>query len=148
MGTTTFTGPIRAGNIINTSGTTIGRDVKNVGFVIMAQTADITQALTTTALKTSIVIPANSEIVEIKLFASVAWASSATLSIGTTATSNELVVTAASPTVTQNALNPTTLATVNKWINVGTTDVAIYALSSTGTGGVGRLMVKYIQSNN
>jgi hypothetical protein len=148
MGTTTFTGPIKAGDIINTSGTTLGQDVKNTGFVVMVQTADITQAGTTTALKTSIVIPANSEIVEIKLYASVAWASSATLSIGTTATSNELVVTAASPTVTQNVLNPTTLATVNKWTNVGTNDVAIYALSSTGTGGVGRLMVKYIQSNN
>lgn len=148
MGTSTWTGPIKAGSIVNTSGTTIGKDVKNVGFATMVQTADITQAGTATALKTAIVIPANSEIVEIKVFANVAWAGAATLSIGTTATSNELVVTAASPTVTQNVLSPTTLATVNKWINVGTTDVAIYALSSATGAGTGRLVVKYIQNNN
>jgi len=45
MGTTTFTGPIKAGDILNTSGTTLGDDVANVGFVVMAQSAPVTQAL-------------------------------------------------------------------------------------------------------
>jgi len=37
MGRSTFSGPIKAGTIYNTTGTTVGDDVKNVGFVIMAQ---------------------------------------------------------------------------------------------------------------
>ena len=37
MGTTTFSGPIRAGNIRNTNGTTVGTDVANVGYVVMTQ---------------------------------------------------------------------------------------------------------------
>ena len=38
MASTTFSGPIKAGTIANTTGTTVGDDVKNVGFVKMAQT--------------------------------------------------------------------------------------------------------------
>ena len=33
MANTTFSGPIKAGTIKNTTGTTVGTDVKNVGFV-------------------------------------------------------------------------------------------------------------------
>jgi len=47
MGITTFSGPIRAGNIPNTTGTTLGTDVRNVGSVVMAQVVPITQAGTT-----------------------------------------------------------------------------------------------------
>ena len=38
MGTTTFSGPIKAGTIKNTTGTTLGSDVANVGQVVMSQT--------------------------------------------------------------------------------------------------------------
>ena len=34
MASTTFSGPIKAGTISNTTGTTVGDDVKNVGFVV------------------------------------------------------------------------------------------------------------------
>ena len=37
MANTTFSGPIRAGNIRNTVGTTVGTDVANVGYVVMTQ---------------------------------------------------------------------------------------------------------------
>ena len=37
MGTTTFSGPIRAGNIRNTTGTVVGTDIANVGYVVMTQ---------------------------------------------------------------------------------------------------------------
>ena len=39
MGTTTFSGPVKAGTIKDTTGTTVGTDVNNVGFVLMAQSA-------------------------------------------------------------------------------------------------------------
>jgi len=38
MGITTFSGPIKAGTIKNTTGTTLGSDIANVGQVVMAQT--------------------------------------------------------------------------------------------------------------
>jgi hypothetical protein len=41
MATTTFSGPIKAGTIRNTTGTTVGTDVANSGFVTMAQAAVI-----------------------------------------------------------------------------------------------------------
>ena len=60
MGTTTFSGPIKAGTIKDTTGTTVGTNKANVGFVKMAQTAEWTQS--TTAADTGIVIPANSQL--------------------------------------------------------------------------------------
>ena len=35
MASTTFSGPIKAGTIRNTTGTTVGDDVKNTGHVLM-----------------------------------------------------------------------------------------------------------------
>ncbi len=39
MANTTFSGPIKAGTIKDTTGTNVGTDVKKVGFVKIAQTA-------------------------------------------------------------------------------------------------------------
>jgi hypothetical protein len=41
MANTTFSGPVRAGTIKDTTGTTVGTDVANVGYVLMAQSAVI-----------------------------------------------------------------------------------------------------------
>ena len=49
MATTTFSGPIKAGTIANTTGTTVGTDMANVGFVVMSQSAAITQSTTAAA---------------------------------------------------------------------------------------------------
>ena len=38
MGTTTFSGPIKAGTIKETTGTTLGTNIKNTGQVVMSQT--------------------------------------------------------------------------------------------------------------
>ena len=88
MATTTFSGPIKAGTIKDTTGTTVGTDMKNVGQVLMVQSAAITQS--TTAAASGIVIPANSQIVEMSVYVTTAWDNSSTLNIGTTSTSTEL----------------------------------------------------------
>ena len=67
MGKTTFSGPIKAGTINDTTGTTIGTNVSNVGSVVMAQSivVDITGA---SDLNQRIaVVPANSQIVDVIL---------------------------------------------------------------------------------
>jgi hypothetical protein len=149
VGTTTFTGPIKAGDIINTSGTTLGQDVKNTGFVVMAQTYPITQALTATALGTTIVLPANSHILNIQMLNTVAWDGAAsTLSIGTSATATELVA-LTSMTVGLVGLNPGTDATrTANWDDTGTSDKRIFVKSANTGAGVGTLTVRYIQAHD
>ena len=83
MGTTTFSGPIKAGTIKDTTGTTVGSDIKNTGQVLMAQThaIDLSNGALA-AVATNIVIPANSQLVDI-VFDSITAASGATnISIG------------------------------------------------------------------
>lgn len=149
MGTTTFTGPIKAGDVLDTTGTTAG-SVKNVGFVMMAQTVPVTQAGTATATATSICIPAYSHIVQVQLLNTVAWSgASSNISIGTSATSNELVSAQSAGAIGLNPLTPGTDATrAAKWSNVGANDVIIYALSANTGAGVGDLVVRYIQAEN
>ena len=68
MGTTTFSGPIKAGTIKDTTGTTVGTNVANVGQVVMAQTFSTATALVdgaSAANSTDVVIPANSQIIDI-----------------------------------------------------------------------------------
>ena len=64
MANTTFSGPIKAGTISNTTGTTLGDNVANVGQVVMTQSSDVALThATTTATALGIIIPANSQII-------------------------------------------------------------------------------------
>ena len=149
MGTTTFSGPIKAGNIYNTTGTTVGTDMKNVGTVVMSQSAAITQS--TTAAASGIVIPANSQIVECYVYVTTAYDNSATLSIGTSSTSTELCTGVVVSTANKIKLgSQATVADTDEWEDIGTTDVKIFTDSSatTADAGVATLTVTYVQNNN
>ena len=150
MGKTTFTGPIRAGNILNTSGTTLGQNVKNVGSVVMVQVYPITQALSATALATTIVLPANSHILNMQMIVLTAWDGAATtFSVGTSATSTQLVSGAAGGTIGVIGLNPGSDATrTANWDDTGTADKRIFVLSANTGAGVGTLTVRYIQAHD
>ena len=65
MAQTTFSGPILAGGIKNTTGTTVGENVKNTGQVLMAQSFSVAFGQEGAATDTNVVIPANSQIVRI-----------------------------------------------------------------------------------
>jgi len=151
MGTTTFTGPVKAGDVLNTTGSTVG-SLKNVGTLVASQSAAVVQS--TTAAATSIVIPANSTILSINLFVTIAWSSATTtytVSVGTSATATELVASTNANAVGILALNPGTDATrTGKWVNVGTDDVVIWVDSGAPDTipGAGRLVVTYIQAAN
>lgn len=148
MGTSTFTGPIKAGDIINTSGSTLGADVKNTGWVVMGQSSAVTQA----SGATDIVIPANSQIVSISVMVTTAWDGAATtFGIGSTADATALTAAAAlnGSAVGPLTATPGTDATrAAAWIDVGTTDIKI-AVTSTNTGaGVGVVTVTYLQARD
>ena len=151
MGKTTFSGPIRAGNIYNTTGTDLGTNVKNVGSVVMVQVFAITQAASATALATEIVLPANSHILNIQLLSTVAWSGAATtISLGTSATATELVSAGAtSGAIGLASLTPGTDATrTANWDDTGTTDKRVFALSANTGAGVGTITVRYIQAHD
>lgn len=155
MGKTTFTGPITAGDILYTTGTTVGKDVANVGYTVMAQSAPVTQAASAGqgagVYKTNIVVPAGSQIVSIKVFKTTAWSGNATtINIGSNATATQLAVAADNDLSTTAGLKdiiPGDDATrTGKWIDVGTTDIQIWTKSTNTGNGVGVLTVTYLQA--
>jgi hypothetical protein len=149
MAASHFTGPLISGPILNTSGTTLGQDVADVGYVVLTQKAAATQSAT--AASTSIVIPANSAIISITLLVSVAWSGTSTISVGTSATATELVGATTASAVGVLDLTPgTTKAKLDLWANTGTSDVQIYILSGApgSPAGSGTLLVTYAQAIN
>ena len=151
MSITTFTGPIKAGDVLNTTGTTAGT-VKNVGFVEMSQQVAVAQSATAAA--TTICIPANSTVIAIDLLVTTAWSSATTtytVSVGTSATATELVAATNANAIGRLSLSPGTDATrTGLWVNVGTSDVQIFVKSGAPDTipGAGTLVVRYIQAAN
>ena len=147
MANTTFSGPIKAGTIKDTTGTTVGTDVKNVGFVKMAQTASWSQS--TDAADTGIVIPANSQIVDIQIYITTAC-DAANISMGTSSTSTELFTALAAGTAANVILHGSdgTITDADTWVDIGSSDLPIYIDFSAGTSGAGYITVEYIQNIN
>ena len=150
MASTTFSGPIKAGTIANTTGTTLGDDVKNTGQVVMCQSVAVNQTATST--ETDIVIPANSQIVAIELSVDVVWSGAATTTgLGFVGDATALTAAGGIAGGTLGIISVTAganAARVNNYADVGTSDVRIL-LTNTNTGaGEGFLTVRYVQNNN
>ena len=148
MGTTTFSGPIKAGTIKETTGTTLGSDIKNTGQVVMAQSAVI-DIIGANASTTCATVPANSQIVDVILNVTTAANDtvSATVSVGT-ATDADAFISAANVLATG-----TTRGTLDtEATDIGTTDANVVATYTAGNddGAVGAatVTVMYLQNNN
>jgi len=152
MGTTTFSGPVRAGGIKTTTGTTLGTDVKNVGEVVLSQREAITQATNGAVAgvyTTNIVIPAKSTITSVQVYVTTVWSGAAsTLGIGTSASATAFTAAGAVAGGTLGIISATAGADATRvatWYDVGNTDVRV-VITSTNTGaGVGAIVVNYIQ---
>jgi hypothetical protein len=147
MGTTTFSGPIKAGTIKDTTGTTLGTDVKNTGQVVMAQSAyiDITGASHLNQVIAT--IPAKSQITDVVLNVTEVNddTTGATVSVGTIADADAFIATA-----NVQAL-ATTYGTLDaEASNVGSTDIQVVAdftgTDGDGTTGNATVTVKYLQN--
>jgi hypothetical protein len=149
MATTTFSGPVKAGTIRNTIGTTVGTNIANVGFVSMAQSVKIDIIGASHLNQVCAVIPANSQIIDV--IANVTTVNNdtgaATISVGTIADADAFI----------NALNVKALATTHGTVdteatNVGTTDIQVLAdftgANGDGTTGAATVTVMYIQNNS
>jgi hypothetical protein len=87
MANTTFSGPIKAGTISNTTGTTLGDNVRNTGQVVMTQSIMIDAAVAAGTTTYNVgVIPKNSQLLTVILRCAVVSDSgtSATVSVGKT----------------------------------------------------------------
>lgn len=161
MSATTLTGPIKAGNVLQSDGTGNlagaggSSGMANVGYAVMAQSQAITQATNGSSagvFTTDIVIPADSQILSITLTVSTAWTGTAsTLGIGTTASATALTAAGAVAGGTKGIVSasPGTVdAAIANWTDVGSTDIQVLVTSTNTGSGVGVLTVTYIQSNN
>jgi len=150
MGTTTFSGPVKAGTIRETTGTTVGSDITNVGFVEMSQSKSIT--LSGASANTTVgVIPANSQITDVTMDVIIAGddTNAATLSVGTSANGTAMIAATTAKTIARTQPIAATLAAL---ADVGTTDSNVVAqftaTDGDGTVGEGIVTVSYLQNNN
>ena len=151
MATTTFSGPIKAGTIRNTTGTTLGSDIKNTGQVVMSQTfaADLSSGAIA-ADTTTVVIPANSQIIDIVLDQITAANTTTNYSVGdTVGGAASLLNTYASGTTAGRKYPTTEAGGALAWEDVGSADIRLTVTSSAvTTSGEIRFTILYAQNNN
>ena len=149
MANTTFSGPVRSGSISNTTGTTVGTNMANVGSMLVTQTQAVTQAA---PLTTDIIIPANSQLVFAKLFVSVIWNGAAsTTGLGYVGDATAFTAAGGIAGGTLGIIEITAganKARVDAWADIGTTDRRLLLTYPNVGTGVGWLSVGYIQNAN
>ena len=157
MGTTTFSGPIRVGKIKTTTGTTLGGNIFNLGQIVMAQTfATGPFGGSSSGNVTDVVIPANSQIVDISIDVTTANGGGSSLfSIGDTVGGNatfvnELALVNGRAGLYYLSFPATQVSGVptGDWTNIGPVDKKLTWTRTGGTTGAARVTVLYQQNNN
>ena len=152
MATTNFSGPITAGQIRNTTGTTLGQDIKNIGQVIMSQTFSLAFGQEGADVTTSVVIPANSQIISIDINVETAFNDTGAdlLDIGIVGNSDLYVDDAVISAIGPVALGTTGLCST--WKDVGATDVNLAFIyngaNDDASAGAATVIVTYSQNAN
>ena len=152
MAITTFSGPIKAGPISNTTGTSLGSDVKNTGQVVMSQSImiDAAVAVGTTTYNVG-VIPKNSQLLTTTIRVAIVSNASgtATVSVGKTGSAQYLI---ANTTVkTLGETSSIADAALDEADRFGSdTQITATLISAGGTATTGQVTVTftYVQANN
>ena len=152
MATTTFSGPIKAGTISNTTGTTLGDDVRNTGQVVMTQSIMIDAAVAAGTTTYNVgVLPKNSQLLTSTIRCAVVSDSgtSATVSVGKTGSAAFFVA-----ATNVKALGETTALATGSLdsadrVSADTQITAtLIAAGSTATTGQVTVTFTYAQANN
>ena len=141
MGTTTFSGPVKAGTVREGASA-------NTGSVLMAQSAviDIIGGTATTAVG---IIPANSQIVDVILNVTTVSndGGTATVQVGHAGDTDEYL-----PATNAKALGTTRGTIGTDGTDIGTSDQTVNAIytaaNGDGTTGAATVTILYIQNNN
>ncbi len=150
MGASTFSGPVKAGPISQTTGTTVGTNVANVGFVLMAQSAVIDIIGATAADQVVATIPAGSQIVDVILNVTTANddTGTATVAVGTSGTATAFLP----ATSVKSAATTRGTLTNSAATDVGATDIQVLAdftaQNGNGTAGAATVTVLYLQARD
>ena len=151
MGTTTFSGPIKAGTIKETTGTTVGTDMKNTGQVVMAQThaVDLSGGALA-AVASNVIIPANSQIIDCVFDIITAANTTTNISVGFVGGAATALVNAYTIGTTAGRQYPTTKAGgALAWEDIGTSDQRLNFTNSAATNaGECRVTILYQQNIN
>ena len=151
MANTTFSGPILAGGIKNTTGTTVGTDMKNTGQVVMAQSFAIDLSGGAIAAEASnVIIPANSQIIDCIFDVITAANTTTNISVGFVGGAATALVNAYTIGTTAGRQYPTTKAGgALAWEDIGTSDQRLNFTNSAATNaGEVRITVTYQQNTN
>ena len=152
MATTTFSGPIKAGTISNTTGTTAGTDIKNTGQVLMSQSFSFAYGTEGSATDTTVVIPANSQIVSIEVNVETAFNDSGSdlLEVGSSADTDLYINDVSIAAIGKIALG--TAALCANWKDIGTTDIVVGYIyngaNNDASAGAATVTINYLQNNN
>jgi hypothetical protein len=152
MANTTFSGPIKAGTISNTTGIILGTNIKNTGQVVMSQSVMIDAAVAAGTTTYNVgVIPKNSQLLTVILRCAVVSdaGTSATVSVGKTGAATKFI----GNTNVKALGETTTLATgsLDEADRFGADTQIIATLISAGsTATTGQVTVTftYLQANN
>jgi hypothetical protein len=149
MAKTRFSGPIQAGTIPETTGTTVGKDVANVGYVVMAQSAVIDIIGASAADQVVATIPAGSQIIDVILNVTTANddTGTAVVVVGTSADADAFIPSTSVKTAATTRGTLDTEAT-----DVGTSDLQVLvdftAQNGNGAAGAATVTVVYLQARN
>jgi len=152
MATTTFSGPIKAGPISNTTGTALGTNVKNTGQVVMSQSIMIDAAVAAGTTTYNVgVIPKNSQLLTTTIRVAIVSNSgtSATVSVGKTGTAQYFIA-----NTDVKALGETSSiadAALDEADRVGSdvqVTATLIAVGTTATTGQVTVTFTYVQANN
>ena len=152
MATTTFSGPIKAGTISNTTGTTLGDNIRNTGQVVMTQSIMIDAAVAAGTTTYNVgVIPKNSQLLTVILRCAVVSNSgtSATVSVGKTSSAAFFIA----ATNVKALGETTTLATgaldeADRFDADTQITATLIAVGTTATTGQVSVTFTYVQANN
>ena len=152
MATTTFSGPIKAGTISNTTGTTLGDNIRNTGQVVMSQSIMIDAAVAAGTTTYNVgVLPKNSQLLTATIRCAVVSNSgtSATVSVGKTSSAAFFIA----ATNVKALGETTTLATASldsaDRVGADTQITAtLIAVGTTATTGQVTVTFTYVQANN
>ena len=152
MAQTTFSGPLLAGTIKNTTGTTVGTDVKNTGQVLMSQSFSFAYGTEGAATDTNVVIPANSQIVSVDVNVETAFNDSGAdiLEVGSSADTDLYVNDVSIAAVGKIALG--TAALCANWKDIGSSDIRVGYIyngaNNDASAGAATVTINYLQNNN
>ena len=152
MAQTTFSGPIKAGTISNTTGTTLGDDVKNTGQVVMSQSIMIDSAVVVGTTTYNVgVIPKNSQLLTATIRVAIVSnpSGTATVSVGKTGSAAFFIANTDVKTLGEtSSIANGALDEADRFGSDTQITATLIAAGTTATVGQVTVTFTYVQANN